>query len=334
MASLYVRYYVQLSAQDSSTTTTHRVEVNQHALIDKILARYASAGAVYRELLQNSNDAEASQAEVLGSPKRSRPKKLLSRFTLMPNNNNDTMMRLKSRVEANQILASVSPKMGSGRVFIGFRTSQTTGLAAHLAAPLIPTVEREAIDARPTLKVYNTELLESSGKLMRRTLEHGMSLIGDEWIAHAQEREALEAKLLLQDDVVDGKEKEHQAVLETQESVEPESADGSSSLMSFAKFMARGVKKKVVYVMNTVENIVEIQDAVTARVLSDSTLSSWFMPLPVERWADFISAQPCMTTGQPEDEKLRTLVLLTLSKEYTSRSMTERVLFGSKLNGL
>jgi hypothetical protein len=78
----------------------------------------------------------------------------------------------------------------------------------------------------------------------------------------------------------------------------------------------------------------KIQDAVTSRILSDSTLSSWFMPLPVERWAEFISAQPCMTAGQPEDEKLRTLALSTLSKEYTSRSMTERVLFGSKLNGL
>ena len=41
-----------------------RVEVNQRSLIDKILARYASAGAVYRELLQNSDDAEASVAEV------------------------------------------------------------------------------------------------------------------------------------------------------------------------------------------------------------------------------------------------------------------------------
>ena len=49
---------------DQSTTASERVEVNQRALIDKILARYASAGAVYRELLQNSNDAEATVAEV------------------------------------------------------------------------------------------------------------------------------------------------------------------------------------------------------------------------------------------------------------------------------
>jgi hypothetical protein len=45
-------------------TEEERVEVNQRALIDKILARYASANAVYRELLQNSNDAEATVAEI------------------------------------------------------------------------------------------------------------------------------------------------------------------------------------------------------------------------------------------------------------------------------
>ena len=31
----------------------------------QILARYASAGAVYRELIQNSNDAEATTAEII-----------------------------------------------------------------------------------------------------------------------------------------------------------------------------------------------------------------------------------------------------------------------------
>jgi hypothetical protein len=64
------------------------------------------------------------------------------------------------------------------RNLIGFRTSQTTGLGAHLAAPLIPMVEREAIDLQdPTLRVYNTELLEFAGIIMRLTLEHGMSQI-------------------------------------------------------------------------------------------------------------------------------------------------------------
>ena len=58
-------YYSSIkNAVDESTGGEERVEVNQRALIDKILARYASAGAVYRELLQNSNDAESTVAEI------------------------------------------------------------------------------------------------------------------------------------------------------------------------------------------------------------------------------------------------------------------------------
>jgi len=437
-----------------------------------------------------------------------------------------------AKSEASKILSSFSPKLGAGRVFIGFRTSQTTGLAAHLAAPLIPTVEREAIDLQdPTLRIYNTELLEFSGILMRLTLEHSMSMIGDEWVANAKQREALEAKLL-KEGAETKPEQEEVATLEREEStVSDDGTSSSSSLMSFAKFMARGVKKKVVHVMSTVENIVddgsaellnprdprplsaeerhaillmqsfcpqqstpdtlvgtalaqgfsrcmpnilppvltksgvlrgndarlphrgieaflqqnvvrqivyqnaeeyhevlarcrrlnledltttlvdevidedkvvrllkwwtkfsrlepnvasrgiilknsvsflpknegdvlqvkalkeiryyvdhkvlpeglpmpdsvlpaEIQEAVTTRTLSDSSLASWFTALPVERWAEYICSQPCMVAGQPEDEMLRTQVLSTLSKEYASRYVTERVLFGSKLNGL
>jgi len=59
-------YYNELrSAAEASDDTAHnRVEVNQRALIDKILARYAAKHAVYRELLQNSNDADATIAEI------------------------------------------------------------------------------------------------------------------------------------------------------------------------------------------------------------------------------------------------------------------------------
>lgn len=56
--------YSSVRANVDDSGFSARVEVNQRALIDKILARYASAGAVYRELLQNSNDAEATNAEI------------------------------------------------------------------------------------------------------------------------------------------------------------------------------------------------------------------------------------------------------------------------------
>ncbi|KAH9034489.1 histidine kinase-like ATPase [Lactarius pseudohatsudake] len=40
------------------------VEVNQRALIDKVLARYSGEFTVFRELLQNSDDAGANSVEI------------------------------------------------------------------------------------------------------------------------------------------------------------------------------------------------------------------------------------------------------------------------------
>ncbi|KAI9364960.1 hypothetical protein DFJ73DRAFT_619935 [Zopfochytrium polystomum] len=56
------------SLKDSLLSTDQngeeRVEVNQRHLIDKILARYSADNTIFRELLQNSNDAGASAAEI------------------------------------------------------------------------------------------------------------------------------------------------------------------------------------------------------------------------------------------------------------------------------
>jgi hypothetical protein len=59
-----------------------------------------------------------------------------------------------------------------------------TGLAAHLAAPFVPTVEREAMDLQdPTLRLLNLELLEFAGILMcLMLLEHGITSLGVEGI--------------------------------------------------------------------------------------------------------------------------------------------------------
>jgi hypothetical protein len=40
------------------------VQVNQRALIDKVLARYSGEFTVFRELLQNSDDAAAKNVEI------------------------------------------------------------------------------------------------------------------------------------------------------------------------------------------------------------------------------------------------------------------------------
>lgn len=40
------------------------MEVNQRALIDKVLARYSGEFTVFRELLQNSDDARSEEVEI------------------------------------------------------------------------------------------------------------------------------------------------------------------------------------------------------------------------------------------------------------------------------
>jgi hypothetical protein len=180
------------------------------------------------------------------------------------NSNTNSSTRKHKNNKANKIISSFSPQMGAGRVFIGFRTSQTTGLAAHLSAPLVPTVEREAIDLQePTLKIFNLELLEFAGILLRLALEHSMSIIGQEWLENQAEREKLEKKLL-EEQSVGNKKLEAQAATKNDSNGDDVSSTGdsaanksSSSILSFAKYMAKGVKKGIVNVMNTVDTIVD-----------------------------------------------------------------------------
>ncbi|CAB5200411.1 unnamed protein product [Rhizophagus irregularis] len=62
-----------------------------------------------------------------------------------------------------------------GKVYIGFPTNQTTGSCSHLAARVIPTMERELIDfAEPTLAEYNNEMLCLAGTLSRILYENEM----------------------------------------------------------------------------------------------------------------------------------------------------------------
>ncbi|KAI4109477.1 MAG: hypothetical protein L6R37_000452 [Teloschistes peruensis] len=68
----------------------------------------------------------------------------------------------------SKLFSSVVPGT-EGFVYIGFATSQTTGLGAHLSIPsIVPTVEREAIDLNSKyIKVWNMELLRIAGVVAR-----------------------------------------------------------------------------------------------------------------------------------------------------------------------
>lgn len=151
----------------------------------------------------------------------------------------------KEEGPAAAITGAFSPRMGTGRVFIGFKTSQTTGLAVHLAAPFLPTVEREAIDFQnPALRVYNSELLVVAGILMRLTLEHSMDLIGEQWTKGESQRRAFEESEKRK--AKNAKENEsYNNVASEKFGPGPEQKQGptASSLFSFARFMSSGLKK-------------------------------------------------------------------------------------------
>ncbi|KAL8708735.1 MAG: hypothetical protein Q9220_006461 [cf. Caloplaca sp. 1 TL-2023] len=69
---------------------------------------------------------------------------------------------------ASELFQSAIPK-SNGHVYIGFSTSQTTGLGAHLSIPsLVPTVEREHLDLNSKfIKTWNMELLRAAGIVAR-----------------------------------------------------------------------------------------------------------------------------------------------------------------------
>ena len=176
----------------------------------------------------------------------------------------DTTKSKKKRRRADQITDAFSPKPGSGRIFIGFGTSQTTGLGIHLSAPFMPTVEREAIDfVDPALRAFNMELLEISGILMRLALEHEMGRIGIQWDKGEDDREIWrkeeEERKMLKASLKDLEETAHYDT----KLGDNDSTTIQSSLFSFASYMARGVKNTVVDVIKAVPEILGEDDETT-----------------------------------------------------------------------
>ncbi|CAG8547747.1 9553_t:CDS:10, partial [Scutellospora calospora] len=87
------------------------------------------------------------------------------------------------------------PYPEQGKVFIGFKTHQTTGYSIHLAARVIPTVERESIDlAQKTLSEYNTEMLSSAGILCRLLYEDEMKQISQLYQNESNDKVVLEKR--------------------------------------------------------------------------------------------------------------------------------------------
>jgi hypothetical protein len=238
-----------LASEKSILETMYHIQVSLDGETASIRARYVSGIAKTR--------IPADMARRMERVTKKNPPTEVTVDIFINGQEDDTTDHSK----ASQIVQSFSPQQGSGRIFIGFRTSQTTGLAAHLSAPFVPTVEREAMDLQdPTLCVFNTEMLEFCGILMRLTLEHTMSLVGVEWQKNTAERQALERKLeaeQAQNTKSNSSSSESAKKADSQDE-DDETVDGSMTggLMGFARFMAKGVKKKIVNVLSTVQSYV------------------------------------------------------------------------------
>lgn len=94
---------------------------------------------------------------------------------------------------AGVLFDPVRPQLDAqGRVFIGFRTHQTTGFCGHVAARFIPTVERESLDLIDRYCAqWNTELLAVAGFVARAVYERAIQQLGARWDAGSEPRDAL-----------------------------------------------------------------------------------------------------------------------------------------------
>jgi len=96
------------------------------------------------------------------------------------------------------IFDGVMPQLDAqGRIFIGFRTHQTTAFAGHMAARFIPTVERESMDfVDRYCAAWNMELLAMGGYVARAVYEHEMQRLGAQWSDNQDVQAAVHAAAL------------------------------------------------------------------------------------------------------------------------------------------
>lgn len=262
----------ELKDDQSLLESIYHVQVELDGNIAAVTARYLSAAANTRFPIEMVRRMERVT-------KKKPPSKIQVQIFLSHDQTIDVGdARQRKDQGARQIVKSFSPRIGEGRIFIGFRTSQTTGLAAHLAAPFVPTVEREAMDLQDqTLRIFNLELLEFSGIIMRLTLEHSMTALGIEYEKGKLEREALEEKLLAEArraEIEKAKLKSYSnksgatqrqqdpSLTDSSTEIESDAARNekpkkSSTIFGFAKFMAKGVTKSIKNVVNNISDMVD-----------------------------------------------------------------------------
>jgi hypothetical protein len=255
----------ELKDDQSLLESIYHVQVELDGNVAAVTARYLSASARTKFPVEMIRRMERVT-------KKKPPSKVEVQIFLSHDQTiDDDGKRQKKDQDVRRIVRSFSPRIGEGRIFIGFRTSQTTGLAAHLAAPFVPTVEREAMDLQDqTLRIFNLELLDFAGIVMRMTLEHSMTALGVDYEKGSSKRKDLEIKLLQEARKAEiEKEKlrisgngnrtkhNHDSVEVDTSSSKKDKSKKASALFGFAKFMANGVTKSIKKVVNNISDLVD-----------------------------------------------------------------------------
>ena len=260
----------ELKDDQSLLESLYHVQVDLDGNVAAVTARYLSAAA-------RTNFSIEMIRRMERVTKKKPPSKVEVQIFLNHDQTvNDDGTRQRKDQDVRQIVKSFSPRVGKGRIFIGFRTSQTTGLAAHLAAPFVPTVEREAMDLQDqTLRIFNLELLEFAGVIMRLTLEHSMATLGLQYEKGALERKILEKKLYEEARKAeiekvknrgngcstghkqDPSQSANYIEIETDCTALKGKATKPSTLFGFAKFMAKGVTNSIKNVVNNLNDLVD-----------------------------------------------------------------------------
>ncbi|CAO3637571.1 unnamed protein product [Mucor hiemalis] len=100
-----------------------KVEVNQRHLIDKILARYSAEYVLYRELMQNADDASSSSVQIhfhTASPDPSKPLNLQSKCDKIVFKNNGMAFRPKDWLRLKRIAEGNPDEQKIGAFGVGF----------------------------------------------------------------------------------------------------------------------------------------------------------------------------------------------------------------------
>jgi hypothetical protein len=127
-----------LKDDKSLLESIYHVQVELDGEVAAITARYVSGLATTKIPATMVNRMERVT-------KKKPPSKIEVQIFL--NNQTEEQAASQSRYSkrAHRIVQSFSPRIGEGRIFIGFRTSQTTGLAAHLCAPFVSYTLHERV---------------------------------------------------------------------------------------------------------------------------------------------------------------------------------------------